>query len=484
MADPARSGTIGRDLAVPASIQPRGIQQQRSAEPSLRIVCPNGHLGFAPIKPGSFAIGCAAEPDLICADSGSCDVGPGPLGADISSSPRPWQEQDLEAMLLASRRLGVPMIIGSAGDTGSNSRVDLFVHIIRELAVKHGLAKFRLGYFYSEIGKHELRRRMLAGATVEGLDGRAALDIATLDRTDRIVAVAGVHPYIKLLDAGADVIIGGRSSDCAIFAAPAIRRGLPPALAYFAGKILECASFCAEPYAAKESVLGEITTDDVKVTALLPEQRCTIASVAGHAMYERSNPFYEFFLGGHIDMRDCHYEQWDERTVRITGPVHVPAPELRVKLEGSGKIGERYVGIVGVRDPYTIAHIDDVIGWARRQAEEQLGASGWELHFTVYGRDAILGELEPLRHSPAHELGIVVQAIAPTRELAEEACMIGTRQMFYARLPEVKGTAGGIAFLLDEVMPASPAYEWTINHTLRIDDPLELFPTFVTEAGV
>ena len=92
--------------------------------------------------------------------------------------------------------------------------------------------------------------------------------------------------------------------------------------------------------------------------------------------------------------------------------------------------------------------------------------------------------MEPLKASPAHELGIVVQAIAPTRELAEEACMIGTRQMFYARLPEVKGTAGGIAFLLDEVMPASPAYRWTINHTLRLDDPLELFPTFVTEAGV
>src|SRR5207248_3891233 len=93
----------------------------------------------------------------------------------------------------------------------------------------------------------------------------------------------------------------------------------------------------------------------------------------------------------------------------------------------SGKIGERYVGIVGVRDPYTIAHIDEVIAWARRQAEEQLGTDGWELRFTVYGRDAILGELEPLRASPAHELGIVVQAIAPTRALAEEACMIGTR---------------------------------------------------------
>jgi hypothetical protein len=56
--------------------------------------------------------------------------------------------------------------------------------------------------------------------------------------------------------------------------------------------------------------------------------------------------------------------------------------------------------------------------------------------------------------------------------------------MFYARLPAVKGTAGGIAFLLDEVMPASPAYRWTINHTLRLDDPLEMFPTFIGEAGI
>ena len=62
--------------------------------------------------------------------------------------------------------------------------------------------------------------------------------------------------------------------------------------------------------------------------------------------------------------------------------------------------------------------------------------------------------------------------------------MMATRQMFYARLPQVKGTAGGVAFLLDEVMPASPAYRWTLNHTTRLDDPLELFPTFIVEAGI
>jgi acyclic terpene utilization AtuA family protein len=463
---------------------PISIQHGRSANHTLRIVCPNGHLGFAPIKPGSFRIGCASEPDLICADSGSCDVGPVPLGSDTSSSPLQWQTDDLETMLLAARRLGVPMIVGSAGDTGTNSRVDLFVGIIRELAKKHALPKFSVGYFYSEVGKDALRRRIETGDTVTGLDGRAPLDLATLDATDRIVAVAGVHPYIKLLDQGADVIVGGRSSDCALFAAPAIRQGFPEGLAYFYGKILECASFCAEPYGAKESVLGEITMDDVKITAMLPEQRCTIASVAGHAMYERANPFYEHFLGGHLDMSRCHYEQYDERTVRVTGPSYVPSAELRVKLEGSGKLGERYVGIVGVRDPYTIANIDLVTGWARQQVTERFGDSGYELHFAVYGRDAILGASEPLRVAAGHELAVVVQGVAPTKEMAEEVAMIATRQMFYARLPQVKGTAGGVAFLLDEVMPASPAYRWTLNHTMRLDDPLELFPTFLTDAGV
>ena len=74
---------------------PASIQHGRSANHTLRIVCPNGHLGFAPIKTGSFHIGCQSKPDLICADSGSCDVGPVPLGADISSSPRQSQVDDL-----------------------------------------------------------------------------------------------------------------------------------------------------------------------------------------------------------------------------------------------------------------------------------------------------------------------------------------------------------------------------------------------------
>ena len=150
---------------------------------SLKIICPNGHLGFAPIRIPSFEIGVEAGPDIIAADSGSDDIGPGPLGSDTSTSPEAWQRHDLEAMLLASRRLGVPMMIGSAGDTGSNSRVDLYVSIIKELAEQHKLPKFKIGYFYSAVDKEWLRKQMRRGNVVEGLDGYANLTESELDAT-------------------------------------------------------------------------------------------------------------------------------------------------------------------------------------------------------------------------------------------------------------------------------------------------------------
>jgi hypothetical protein len=450
---------------------------------TARIICPNGHLGFAPLKPESFAIGVAAGPDFIAADSGSDDIGPGPLGTDTSTSPLAWQTHDLEEMLLAARAKDVPMIIGSAGDTGTNSRVDLYVSVIQELARKHGLKKFRLGYFYSEVDREFLRAKIRSGDAIEGLEGRDPLSEAELNATSRVVAMAGAHPFRALLEQGADVIIGGRSSDAAIFAAAALHRGHDEALSYYLGKVLECASFCAEPYGGKETVLGEIVDGGVQVTAMHPDQRCTVASVAGHAMYERSNPYYEWVAGGMLDMSQCRYEQISEKTTRVTGPRFVPAERVRVKLEGAAKVGERYVGMAAVRDPYTIAHIDEVIGWARQQVRERFGETGYELHYTVYGRDGVMGPLEPVK-TPAHELCIVVQAVAPTKEMAEELCITATRQLFYARLPDVKGTAGSVAFVLDEVLPASPAYRWSVNHTVAVDDPMELFPIHMTEAGV
>src|SRR5438094_7077344 len=114
------------------------------ASDRMGILSPTGHLGFTPIERGSFDLGVARGPDAIVADSGSCDIGPQPLGADEHCSPEEWQRQDLELMLLAARRLGVPMIVGSASDTGTNRGVDQYTRIIRALARQHGLEPFRL----------------------------------------------------------------------------------------------------------------------------------------------------------------------------------------------------------------------------------------------------------------------------------------------------------------------------------------------------
>src|SRR5260370_40973612 len=86
---------------------------------------------------GSFEIGVGRRPDAIVADSGSCDIGPQPLGADEPCSPEEWQRHDLELMLLAARRLGVPMIVGSASDTGTDRGVNPYPQNIPDLARRH-----------------------------------------------------------------------------------------------------------------------------------------------------------------------------------------------------------------------------------------------------------------------------------------------------------------------------------------------------------
>lgn len=442
----------------------------------MQILVPTGHLGFTMLEPGSFRRGMEYNPDFVIADSGSCDIGPHPLGADEPASPEEWQRHDLEIMLVESRRRGVPMIIGSAADTGTRRGVDRYVRIIREVAQKHRLPPFKLAFIYSDIDPEWLRRQMAAGVRVEGLDGRPDLTPADLDRTSKMVAVMGAEPIVAALEQGADVIICGRSSDPSIFAAALLWKGFDPATAHYAGKVLECASFCAEPYMGKESVLGTVHPGEVVVEPMHPDQRCTPASVAGHAIYERATPYFEYVPSGVLDMRECRYEALDERRTRVTGFAFQPAQTPRVKLEGAGKAGERCLAIVGIRDPETIPRIDQVIAWARSKVEARFGPAGYELHYHVYGRNGVLGELEPLRHQSGHELCVVIEGVAPDRATARELTAMGARQMFYARLPGVKGTAGTAALMSDEVLDARPAYVWTINHVIDVADPAALFP--------
>lgn len=446
-------------------------------EKTLKLLSPTGHLGFTPIEPASFHVGVARNPDYIIADSGSCDIGPQALGADAEASPTAWQEFDLELMLTAARRLGVPMIVGSAGDTGTDRGVDKFAEIIRRLAKKHNLAPFKMATIYSQQNLDELKARVESGVWSEGLDGRQPLTVEDIERTTNAVAVMGVEPIVEALKAGADVIIAGRSVDPALFAAPLLHHGYPWDIAYYSGKLLECASFCAEPFAGKESILGFVEHDNIVLEPMSDYQRCTPGSVAAHAMYERSDPMREYLPGGYVDMSECRYEAVDERRTRVTGSRWVKGPRYTIKLEGSGKVGERAKMIVGIRDPNTIARVDEAIAWSRKKVRERFPGEEYEVHYHVYGKNGVMGDLEPIKEIKSHELALVVEGVAPTVDEVMELTNLAGRNFLYARIPGLKGTAGAAAFMSDEVLPARAAYEWTLNHIIEVDDPLELFRT-------
>jgi hypothetical protein len=176
-------------------------------------------------------------------------------------------------------------------------------------------------------------------------------------------------------------------------------------------------------------------------------------------------------------MTDCRYEQLDEKTTRATGPSFVENERCLVKLEGAGKVGERRLSIVGIRDPYTIENIDKAIAWAKARLGERFGPIGGEyrVFYHLYGRNAVMEELDPRPEMAPHELGIVVEVVAQDGAWAEEICALAARNLFYARLPEVKGTAGAAALMSDEILIGKAGYVWTLNHVIPAASPTELF---------
>src|SRR5689334_20545450 len=208
----------------------------QAAKKELKVLISTGHLGTAPSNPESFRRAMEAKPDYVVADAGSSDPGPVYLGEDTTLGH--FVREELELFLTASRQKGIPLVIGSAGDTGSNRGVNEFVGLIKEIAKEHRIPRFKIGYFYSEVPKEFLKQKLRAGKRLAGLGGFPDLTDEEVDRATRIVAVSGVHPFLKLLDQGADVIIAGRCGDICFTAGPCIHNGFPEALSYHMGKMI------------------------------------------------------------------------------------------------------------------------------------------------------------------------------------------------------------------------------------------------------
>jgi len=446
----------------------------------LSVLVSTGNLGDNIIEKGTFYEGIKREIDFFAADAGTADAGPTFLGADIPHNPYEWEYHDLEIMLLAAREKKVPMIVGSCSTTGTDRGVNLYADIIRTIAKKHNLPPFKMALIYSQVDKEELLKRIKIGR-VEPLGAAQDLDKETILKTSYVTASMGVEQIIHALEKGADVIIAGRSCDDAVIAAYPVYKGFDKGISLHMGKAAECASLVCWPQMIKESIVATVTDSYFDIEPIHPKQCATPHSVAAHSMYERTSPFFQGVPGGILDMKDTQYHALTDRITRVTNSKFIPSEDgsYKVKLEGAGYVGKRVYHIVGIRDINAIAHIDTILENTYKKVDEILSpkkrGKDFQLYFHVYGKDAIMQQLEPKKIINAHELCIVIEAISDDEELCTMVVKCAKFRFFYMSYPgQMNSSGGAVALLTDEPLyPKNNCYQWTIDHLLTLSDPLD-----------
>jgi hypothetical protein len=448
-----------------------------------RILAPLGMLGYG-FPAESFEAGLARRPHVIGADAGSTDGGPHKLGAGVGIVSRAATRKDLGAMLRGGLELGVPVVVGSAGGSGAEVHLRWTREILEEL-IREGRHRVRVAYVHAELDKEFLKAELAAGR-ITPMRNVPQLEDKAIDSATRIVAQMGAEPIIHALEAGAQVVIAGRAYDPACFAAYALWTGFPAGPAWHLGKILECGALCAEPGSPGDAMFGVLRGDGFVVEPLNPARRCTETSVAAHTLYEKSHPYLLPGPGGTTDLSACTFRQVDDRAVEVKGSRFVPSPAYTVKLEGAELVAYRTIVVAGIRDPAMLAELPATEGAVvelTRNYFDRIPPAEYRILFHHYGLDGVMGASEPRRgQATPHEIGLVLEVVAPTQEMADTICAFTRATLLHYGFPGRKATAGNLAFpFAPNDVPLGPVYRFNVYHLLQVEDPTALFPLELVE---
>lgn len=447
------------------------------SEKTVRMMSASGILGYG-FPESSLNAALALKPHMIGVDGGSSDPGPHYLGSGKTLNSRLAMKRDLSLLLRGAIANGIPMMVGTCGGAGGEPHLQACADIIREIAAEHGL-HFKLALIHAEQDKGMLIEQLRAGK-IEALGNAPALKPGDIDNAVRIVGMMGPEPYLAALRAGAQVILGGRGTDPAPWAALAMHHGLPPAPAWYAGKMLECACNAAIPK-KHDCLMVTVGEDYVEAEPLNPELRCTPLSVAVQALHETASPVLRHEPGGIADASECRIEAVSDRRVRITGMQWRPTP-YTVKLEGARLAGYSAIAIAATRDPGLIGQLDSFLESVREATATKVSALGispddYQLVLRRYGRDGVMGAWEPKPEAMPQEVAIIAEVVARTQETANAALSLARVTLLHSDFPGRMCREGNMAF------PFSPSdiergaiYEFMLQHVVRIDDPLALFP--------
>jgi hypothetical protein len=449
------------------------------SEREFRVLSPTAILGYG-FPEESFRRGMAQKPHLVAADAGSTDPGPYYLGSGKSFTDRAFVKRDLAFMLREGLAAGAVVVVGTAGGSGAAPHLAWCRAIIEEIAREERLS-FRFGIIATDVAKERVKTALRNGR-ITPLAFVPALTEEAIEASTHIVAQVGNEPFERAFAAGCNVVLAGRSYDPACFASLAIHRGFDEGLALHLGKILECGAIAATPGSGADCAFGTLYRDRFVLEALNPARTFTRESAAAHTLYEKSDPYHLPGPGGVIDLTGCSFAELGDGKVEVRGSRHERTLPYRVKLEGARRTGFRSISIAGVRDPIMIEGIDAILAAVTKQvAAMASGKTRGTVHFHVYGKDGVMGPTEPVRQTKSHELGIVIEAVAPTEEEADTLASVTRSTLLHYGYPGRISTAGNLAFPFSPSdIRAGEVYEFSIYHLMDLDDPAD-FPLEIVE---
>jgi len=459
-----------------------------SAANEIRFLSLCGLLGYGyPIE--SLKAGMERGVDFVGVDVGSTDPGPYYLGAGLNFVNPAQVRRDLEEALAAAREAGVPFVIGTAGGAGARPHLEMFLELLHAIADRRGL-HFRLATIPADVDADTVVDA-LRSQRLTPCGGAGDVTEEDIRSCSHLVAQMGTDPIVAALRQGADVVVAGRCCDTAIFAAMPIMRGFDPALALHLGKIAECGTMSAAPGGANDSLLGILRDDHFVVEPANPAKACTPESVAAHSLYEQPDPTCFHEPEGKVDLSGCAFEQVGERSVKVSGTRLIPSGRPSLKIEGAALRGYRTITVAGVCDPATLTHLGALEAGVREAVATNLKGTleqgDYSLRFLRYGIDAVTGRVAADR-TPPPEAGIVIEAIAPTQDLADTVLSLARSTALHQPFPGRKTTAGNLAFPFSPSdFRGGPVYEFAVYHLLEVEDLQEvddaesLFPVQLTE---
>lgn len=446
---------------------------------SVKVLVPCGSLG-AGVRESEIDYGLSRGANVIATDAGSTDSGAAYLALGKSKNNRGAVKRDLSILLRAHAKSGVPVIIGTAGQAGGDLNVNWTRDIVLEVIAELGISP-RIALLYSEQDKAALKRFNQEGR-IRPLPPLGLLQDDVIDSCEHIVGLMGVEPFMAALEAGADVIIGGRATDTAVLASYAIWKGAPWGPAWHAGKIAECGAQCAVNPADGAGVLLSIDARGFEVEPLSPTNRCTPHSVSKHMLYENSDPHYLHEPGGVLDVTAAVYSQLSERVVRVEGAQWQVRP-YTMKLEGAAGGNYQTVMLVGIQDPDVLNNVnafhDKLLAALYERTRQSIPADELgEFHISLrmYGWNAVSGDV-PVNVPPPREIGVLFVATAANQELANAIAHACNPYFFhYPMVMNKELPSYGFAFSPADV-PRGRVFEFKLNHVIALDDPLALVRT-------